>query len=235
MLPEVLCDEKTKDRLGELGLAEVCASLHAVDCQTCGRRLGAGPPALVVLDMGASAWASLHHPRCRPAGWNDGSVLTVTGGDTVTWSARTLMIPTTAGRRGTRPDPQPALIVNPGLESILLENRGGRWQPGHDAQLLAAGLVPPGRQFRLTRPVPGAAARAAAGDIAVTITAPPPRTYDAQSAPEITARARELHGVLLIMTSAVHPAEMTSHNAGTLLTGILTSSQTLAGWVALQQ
>jgi hypothetical protein len=150
--------------------------------------------------------------RACITGWNDGSVLTVTGGATVTWSARTVLMPATYGRRGQHPDPRPALIVNPGLESILLERRGGRWQPGHDAQLRAAGLVPPGRQLRLDRPVPGVTARAAGGDIAVTL---------------------ELRGVLLIMTSAVNPGELTSRTGPAQIGGALTSPSTLAGWVAL--
>jgi hypothetical protein len=233
LLPELLCDEKTESRLGETGLAEVRACLHAADCQTCGRPLGAGPPALVVDDVVTFAYASLHHRGCRAPGWNDGSVLTVTGGATVTWSARTVLMPATYGRRGQHPDPRPALIVNPGLESILLERRGGRWQPGHDAQLRAAGLVPPGRQLRLDRPVPGVTARAAGGDIAVTITGPLPVTYDAEADPPITARALELRGVLLIMTSAVNPGELTSRTGPAQIGGALTSPSTLAGWVAL--
>jgi len=50
----------------------VTGSLWPRDCQSCGRPLGSKPPALCIDEMGEFATASLHHPRWRPAGWNDG-------------------------------------------------------------------------------------------------------------------------------------------------------------------
>jgi hypothetical protein len=51
MLAELWCDQKTRDKLGEAGLAEVTACLWAQDCQTCGHALGLEPPALCVDEL----------------------------------------------------------------------------------------------------------------------------------------------------------------------------------------
>ena len=51
-VPKIICDRKTREKLGEDGLTEVQSQLHAVDCQTCGRPLGTDAPALVVNEMG---------------------------------------------------------------------------------------------------------------------------------------------------------------------------------------
>jgi hypothetical protein len=74
MLAELWCDQRTRDKLGEAGLAEVTAGLWAQDCQTCGHALGGEPPALCVDKLTGYATAGLHHRRCRPPGWNDGSL-----------------------------------------------------------------------------------------------------------------------------------------------------------------
>lgn len=67
MLAELWCDQKTRDRLGEAGLAEVTDSLWAQDCQTRGHALGGEPPALCVDELREYATAGLHHRLCRPA------------------------------------------------------------------------------------------------------------------------------------------------------------------------
>lgn len=69
VLPQVQCDQKTRDILGENGIANVTGNLWAKDCQTCGEPLESEPPALCVDDAGTYATASLHHPRCRSAAW----------------------------------------------------------------------------------------------------------------------------------------------------------------------
>lgn len=79
-VPKVICDRKTRDKLGEDGLAEVRSRLYAVDCQTCGRPLGTDVPALVVNDADEWAQADLHHRGCRAAEWNDGTVIGFPGG-----------------------------------------------------------------------------------------------------------------------------------------------------------
>ena len=84
-----------------------------MDCQTCGRPLGAEPPALAVDDTGVAAWASLHHQRCRAPEWNNGPVITVTGGR-VTYIARLMIMPIQHSRRAAEPaEALPVMIVNP--------------------------------------------------------------------------------------------------------------------------
>ena len=226
MLPEVICDQNTRDKLGEDGLAEVRASLWAQDCQSCGRPLGSGPPALCVDDVSEFATASLHHPRCRPARWNDGSVIYAAGGDMVSWCARTFMLPAMAGRKA---DPRPVLLVNPGLEMIMLEPGGGTWRPAYHRQFESLGLVPPGRRLRIDRAVPGAFARMTASSVSVTVESPPPQTYDADAEGEILARAQELRGVLLMITHALNPATLTGQD----IRQLLQSGRVICGWVAV--
>lgn len=75
MLAELWCDQKTRDKLGEAGLAGVTARLWAQDCQSCGHGLGGEPPALCVDELRGYATAGLHHRRCQPPGWNDSSLI----------------------------------------------------------------------------------------------------------------------------------------------------------------
>lgn len=156
MLPEVQCDQKTRDILGDDGIAEVTGSLWAGDCQSCGRPLGGEPPALCVDDAVTYATASLHHSRCRPAAWNDGSVIYLAGGANLSWTSLSFMLPAMAGRKA---DPRPAMLLNPGLEMIFLEPSGGGWRTGYAKWFTKSGMVPPGRRLRLQRPLPGLTAR----------------------------------------------------------------------------
>ncbi|TDD79220.1 hypothetical protein E1293_24015 [Actinomadura darangshiensis] len=74
-------DPETQKRLGSQVLADLRANLWPVDCQTCGRPLGRwGKPSLEVRAQDGIATASLHHQRCRPPAWSDGTVATGGGG-----------------------------------------------------------------------------------------------------------------------------------------------------------
>jgi len=105
---------------------------------------------------------------------------------------------------------RPILLVNPGLEMIVLEGGNGHWHPVPNAQFRAAGLVPPGPELRIEQqPVAGAVAHLSRGEITVTVTTPPRGAYQAHARPEILGRARELRGVLLMVTHTVEPGELT--------------------------
>jgi hypothetical protein len=67
---DVAASKGVKTRLGAT-LGEVCGWLWPKDCQTCGRALADQQPALCADNHGAFAIASLHHPECRGAEWND--------------------------------------------------------------------------------------------------------------------------------------------------------------------
>ena len=66
MLAELWCDQKTRDKLGDAGLAEVTAGLWAADCQTCGRALGGEPPALCVDELSGNSVNSSDRGSWRP-------------------------------------------------------------------------------------------------------------------------------------------------------------------------
>lgn len=102
MLAEMLCDQKTREKLGEDGLTATAACLWAVDCQTCGRSLGIDAPALCVDEIAEYAMASLHHPGCREPGWNEGPVIAIPGGNNLSLTTRSLLLP-------ERPDASPGI------------------------------------------------------------------------------------------------------------------------------
>jgi hypothetical protein len=229
VLSELLCDRTTETRLGEAGLALVRASLWPEDCQTCGYPLGAGTPVLHIDDFGESVWASLHHRACRQPRWNDDTAVEVSAGPRISWSARALTFPT---RDNGATIEYPVLLVNPGLETIMLEGGDGDWHPELGAHLRAAGLVPPGLDLRLEQPVGGAVAHVGRGEITVTITTPPSFTYQAPAHADTLARARELGGILLILTHSVHPGQLTPGSFKQDVVTVLRPGQALAGWVA---
>jgi hypothetical protein len=175
VLTVALCDQKTRDKLGKDGLAEVRARLWARDCQTCGRPLGKETPSLCIDDAGDWAAASLHHPDCRTAIWNDSTVLSAPGNPHLSWTSVSFTFP---ARRGGEADPRPSVLVNPGLEMIFLEPRRGTWRTVYAAPFLSVGLVQLGRELRIDDPLPGASAWLANDLISVTVKAPPEPIYE---------------------------------------------------------
>jgi hypothetical protein len=230
VLPEVMCDQKTRGKLGTEGIAEVTGSLWPRDCQSCGRPLGSKPPALCIDEMGEFATASLHHPRCRPGGWNDGPVIVTTGDNHVSWTTVSFLLPAMVARR---PDPRPVMLLNPGLEMIFLELRDGTWHPSYHQQFTSLGMVPPGRKLRLSRPVRDASAWLADDLISVTVESPPETIYEATAPAEAVARARELRGVLFMVTHALDPAALYAapDRAMQNLMEIMRAGQVIRGWV----
>ena len=224
MLAELWCDQKTRDKLGEAGLAEVTANLWAQDCQTCGLALGGEPPALCMDELTGYATAGLHHRRCRPPGWNDSSLIITASGDVLSWQACAILLPGTAGRQLDR---CPALLVNPGLEQITLTPADGTWRPGYEAPFDALGLVPPGPGLVLNRPVRGATAWLGAGEVSVSIELWE-REYTGQAPEQILAAARRLGAVLFMVTHALLPAELDEPG----LYQLLQSGRVICGWAA---
>jgi hypothetical protein len=229
VLSQVQCDQKTRDILGEDGIAEVTSNLWARDCQTCGQPLGSQPPALCIDDARQYATASLHHQRCRLACWNDGSVIYATGGAHLSWTSLSFMVPSRTGRRA---DPRPAVLVNPGLEMIFLEPLRGTWRPGYAAQFTSLGMVPPGPKLRVHRPLPGLSAWLANDLVSVTVETPREMIYEATATREVAARARELRGVLLMVTHALDPADLYAAPDGAWerIWKLMQSGQVICGW-----
>lgn len=234
MLPEVMCDQKTREKLGAEGIAEVTGNLWPRDCQSCGRPLGSKPPALCIDEMGEFATASLHHPRCRSSSWNDGPVIVTTGSNHVSWATVSFLLPAMVGRKL---DPRPVMLLNPGLEMIFLQLDNGTWHPGYHQQFTSLGMMPPGRKLRLSRPMRGALAWLSDDLISVTMESPPETIYESNAPAEAVARARELRGVLFMVTHALDPAALYAapERAMRNLLGIMQDGRVICGWVSATQ
>jgi hypothetical protein len=235
-VPKVICDRKTRDKLGEDGLAAVRSRLYAVDCQTCGHPLGTDPPALVVHDVDEWAQADLHHRGCRAAEWNDGTVFELSGGNTVTWHAMSALFPapTTPGKTAS----VAMLIVNPSLEAVFLYPEADGWRPGYNAFFSAAGLAPSPDSIALTnRIAPGVTAQAGDAEITAVLKQPAPNErYFAPAAPQTVAAARA-YGFLLVVTHALDPSELESADARTAILQtikVIQHGDAIIGWAAPQ-
>src|SRR5262245_2078013 len=90
---KMLISPDIKDKLGDDGVSEVSGWLWPRDCQTCGRKLGARPPALCVDDVITFALASLHHQQCRAPAWAPG-LAGLPPGDMITHGTRLMLLPT---------------------------------------------------------------------------------------------------------------------------------------------
>ena len=224
---KVLINEKIAGKLGEDGLRDLSACLWAVDCQTCGRFLGDKPAALCVDDSIVFAVASLHHPGCRAPEWNDSGVITAAS-DVESLSYITTMLRLPLGRNG-QAEMWPMMVVNPGLESVVLEPEQGRWRVRPNLAFMKAGLVPPGPRLKIPEPVDGAVAFITRTSVAVAFQIAPLRTYEAPADEETLECARARGGVLIGVTHAVHPGELTEKD----LHAVMAGGQILMGWAGV--
>ena len=202
---ELVCDSETRDRLTTIGLAQVRASLHAGSCQTCGKSLGSDLPVLVVNDIGAWAHAGLHHRNCRAPVWNAGTVMQVSGNADTTWRARAALLPFPG--YGTLP----ALIVNPSLESVVLQPQGedGSWRAVLHAVFSNMGMVAVDQPLDRDHPLKGIAAEVGPNEVAVRLKPPAPSDcYSAPAERAVIERVRELGQIVFIVTHAVDPTAL---------------------------
>jgi hypothetical protein len=129
------------------------------------------------------------------------------------------------------------MLLNPGLEMIFLEPLRGTWHPGYAAQFTSLGMVPPGPKLRLHRPLPGLSAWLADDLISVTVETPPEPIYEVTAPREVVARARKLRGVLLMITHALHPADLyaTPDGAWAKILKLIQSGQVICGWAGVHE
>ncbi len=217
---------KIVQQLGRAGLEELAAHLWAVDCQTCGRPLGHRPPALVVDDLIVIAAASLHHTRCRRPQWNATAQITFSGEALLSHVARTLLVPLHDGSELV--DVRPVLLVNPSLEQVQLR-RGpdDRWRVSTVEIYGQDGLGPPGAGLDLEHPIAGIRGRITGAEVAVHLG---PVTWSAPMEPSVEDRVRELGGVLLAVTTMVHPGELDDPQP---FIAAVASDQVAMAWVAV--
>ena len=227
---EMLVSPDIEGKLGKDGVAAVAASVWPVDCQTCGKPLGSRPPALCVDDMITFAAASLHHRQCRAPGWNQGPVAGF-GGDLITHRTRLVMLPLDGG---DGPAVIPVMLVNPSMEHVLLTEDGGAWRPQFNAAFTSFGMVPPGPQMQIYKPVTGASARLTPA--AVTITMPQPSITDAYEctlAEGDERFAREIAGQGGIMLAVSHVVDPSCADLTGQFIAAIRAGRLLCGWVLL--
>lgn len=226
---QLLVDETTRTKLGEQGLQEVAGHLWPGDCQTCGHALDGQPPALCIDDTPVFTQAGLHHQRCRDPQWNDSGHLQVQRGALLSWSSRAVKLPLRGKNTGL--DLRPMLLVNPGLEEVFIERDAQQqWTVRPHRLFTDAGLVPLG-QVVVDRPISGAIARITQDSLEVTMSVST-QTYSCGlllSEQYMLDRSRELEGVLLGVTHAIHPDKLDDQT----LYQLLQSGKMIVGWVPL--
>ncbi|WP_160050092.1 MULTISPECIES: hypothetical protein [unclassified Nocardiopsis] len=222
--------EKIESKLGEEGIQELAAHLWARDCQTCGGSLGVEPPALYVIDMHTYAFAELNHEECRAPDWNDSGLLTGKSSSDAHLSHEALSVVLPFSRNGAM-DLRPALLVNPGLESVMIQlDDQDRWQVKIGKHFEHAGLRPVG-QIPMDSPVKGVTAHLTHFEIAVTLQGPPFSTYSAPiggpSGPQIRDAHADKQGVLLMVS---HLFDFTTPTPDHI-SSVFASGKLLSGWV----
>jgi hypothetical protein len=223
---DVIASAGTRRRLGR-SLGEVCGWLWPQDCQTCGRALD-GRPALCVDDNGAFATASLHHPQCRAATWNESARMPVSGAAGLSWTSRA-WTDLALVRREEGLDPRPFLLVNPGLEMVFLRRSDDGWEPEIAKPFPAAGLQPVG-EVEVGRPLAGLAATLSHGKVTVRFRIPPFDAYSSTVDDSFTARARAAGGLLFGVTHLVNPADPVTADQMDML---MLAGPLLMGWAGL--
>lgn len=219
-------DRTTRKKLGRAGLAEVAAHLWPVDCQTCGASLDGERPALVVNDLEVFADASVHHSRCRAPEWDDSHRIVTPAGRLLTHAANTVLLPLQQGDDG-EVGLWPGMLVNPGLESIPLTFDGARWTVATVESYRRMGLAPAGEDLNLDRPLPDAHGWLVGDTVGVQCQE---ATWTAGVNEQILERIHACGGLLLVVTSALHPAEVTTSGP---LQAAIRAGQVAIGWVSL--
>jgi hypothetical protein len=221
-VPAFRSDQKTRDTLGEDGLTALADSLYLRDCQTCNSPLSSEPPSLWVDATEGRIVASLHHPRCRPARWNDsGLIVSITG--TASWYAVAVSWPNPGGRGGI----VAALLVNPSLEQVAMTKLDGTWVIDPGARV--PGLTRPGPDGITAAPLPQATARVSTDSVAVRV-GQAGQVYHSGPTEEIRQAVLRNGGLLLVLTHALDPAVgVTEEN----LPWLLSPDRIMTGWAAL--
>jgi hypothetical protein len=111
----------------------------------------------------------------------------------------------------------------------------GPW--GYAASFKDVGLVPPGRQLRVHRPVRGLAAWVSPDLVSVTVKSPPEAIYEANATPGMAAEARKRRAVLFVVTHVMDPGTAEADPLGTqrAIMGVLQTGEALCGWAALRE
>jgi len=225
VLRQLEVDDTTRKLLGPDVLERVWDNLWPVDCQTCGRPLGSERPALYVVDLLVRASASLHHRACRAPEWSKQPRLA--GAGHLSWKTNTLMLfgVSSTGER----DDRPLMVVNPNLEQVTLAATETGWDVATVPDFRRLGLRTPRRDFIVDAPVAGAQARIHRAEVSVRLEG----WIDAWTGTatrEVQDRIHELGGLIVGVTTAANPDDMTRYEQ---LFSLIDSGELLFGWIPL--
>ncbi len=228
-------DDFTRSALGEAGLGELATNLWPHECQTCGKALASTRPAVRVRAAAAVATATLHHPHCYPARWDDTDGDTgspATAAATLNFVSHALLIPTVNERTGAEVF-RPMLLVNPGLEQVILAERDGGWRVATTDYYAQYGLHAGGAMLRVDNSViPNAIATLDTTGLVTVRLGDLRAGWSGECDPVLAGRIRELGGIGLAVSTAFHPGleplEVFHGFADAIQTG-----QVAGGWVPL--
>lgn len=226
-------DDRITQELGAETVKQVLASLWAGDCQSCGRPLGARPPALVVEDFGTDHKAMLFHPRCRASQWKDTGGIYLASGNLLSWTSHIVGMPIQVpGENGTRI--LPTLLVNPGLEMIsLVRSDSGQWAVSIETVFGPLGLKPPGINGPgLGEPTPGLVAHLEGSELTVSAAAGL-LTYSIGLQPADRPIRDAITGEGGVMLAVTHALDPSTVNNPAQLSPVLAGDRSLFGWAAL--
>jgi hypothetical protein len=217
---------RTVEELGRDGIAELAAHLWSANCQSCGRPLDEQPPALLVDDLMVSAAASLHHPQCQRPEWNDSGGIKMTSTELLTHRTCALMMPLPYDRPAKR---LPMLLVNPGLEMVMLR-RGAdhRWRVATVDLYAHHGLRQSAADLRSPcdgHPVPGVHAVLTDAGLSVGLAH---ATWTASIEPTVGTEIRRFAGLVLAVTTMVQPTPPAPIEP---LVSAVRAGQVAMGWV----
>lgn len=224
-------DDATREALGPAGLADLAANLWPHECQTCGEAL-AGTRAAVHVRVGDSvASATLHHPDCQPARWDTAPTTPAPEAATVNFVSRALQLPTIGERSGAEVW-RPFLLVNPGLEQVILVEHEGGWRVATTDYYAQYGLKSGGAMLRIDASVPNAIASLDDSGVVTVLLGDMRAGWAADCDPEVADRVRDFGGIALIVSTAIHP----DHDLLDLVhefADAISSERAAGGWVPL--
>lgn len=229
--PAPRVNAELQTRLGDEPLERILRCLYPVDCQICGKPLGDKRPALLIVQFGPSdAEALLAHTRCSPPGWFiDGLEWSDPAEPYGTWRAGGAAVAVETVPVGEEPDRLPAIVVNPGLDSIHLSWIGGAWRP--DLAAAAHPLVP---MLDLadepvgTQLIHNARLRVERNTFYTGSEDEPDRWWAGADDEYFWAELEVRGGALLVLTYSLDPHAMTIEN----LAAMRGRGESIAGWVS---
>jgi hypothetical protein len=182
--------------------------------------------ALYVADMVMFVAASVHHRACQAP--ERSKQPRISGGRHLSWRAKTLLLFGTR-RTGDRDD-RPLMLVNPGLEQVVLGQTNEGWRVNTVPYYRKLGLGTPRRDFDLDQPVSDAYARIHRANITVRLEGYS-EVWSCSADRDTQDRIHELGGIILGITTAADPNDITRYGD---LFSLIDSEKLLFGWVPLE-